>query len=81
MIGVGHAAQQRADVEGLLALGVGRGTEDLAEHGELGGRTRVRRYRDIPVVRVGGRSRPGEALARRNIRVLVVRQQHVDGSG
>ena len=54
---VGDGAHHRADVEGLLAVRVGLGGEDLADGGEVAALDRVRVRRDVAVGRVGRRQR------------------------
>ena len=43
VVGVADGAHHGADVEGLLAVGVGRAREDLADRREVGAGRRVRR--------------------------------------
>ena len=77
---VGDRPHHGADVEGLLAVGVGLRREDVADGREVAARERVRVGRDVAVVRVARRRRRGAVLAGRHPGVLVVRDQDAVGA-
>ena len=79
MVLVGDRPHQGADVERLLAVGVGRRREDVADRREVAARERVRVGRDVAVVRVARRRPTRARLARRHPGVLVVREQDAVG--
>ena len=81
MVGVGDGAHHRADVERLLAAGVRLLGEDLADGLEVRARRLVRRAADVAVGRVARLGAAREALARRDVGVLVVVEQHLAGAG
>ena len=78
---VDHSADHSADVERLLAIAVALLGEDVADRGEIARRMHVRVDADVAVDRVGGLRVAREALARRDVGVLVVLEEHLAGRG
>ena len=79
MVLVGDGTHHRADVEGLLAVGVRLQREDVAHGAEVAVRDVVRIAADVAVDRVGARRAPREALAGRDVGVLVVGEEDLAG--
>ncbi len=78
VVGVADRRDHRADVEGLLAIRVVRGGEDLPHRREL---ARVRIVRHVPGERVGGLGPARARLARGHPGALVVPHQDAERAG
>src|SRR5437764_10287882 len=80
MVAVDHGPHHRADVERLLATGVGLLGEDLTYRAQVGTRGAVRRGADIAVHGIHRRSTSWEALTGSHVGVLVIAEQHLAGA-
>src|SRR5208283_426365 len=68
-----------ANVERLLASGVGLVSEDFAHRGETVATVSVGREPDVPIDGIGGHILARKALARHHVGVFIVAQENLTG--
>src|SRR6202042_1812023 len=78
---VGQRAHDRADIEGLLAVRVRLGGEDLADGGEVSIGVAVGVAGDVPRERVSGQGAARSRLAAGDVGVRAVGHEDVAGGG